>query len=156
MKNQRVKYIVFILLLAFSFSSFSQTLKFDEVSEVKPLKRGKEYSVKWSGGAKDQSIKIELHNARGKVQSWDETLNDGEDAVKLNSRLKPGSNYSFKILAGSELVSSQNVQIKRRIPFMVTISTLVAVPIFIILLSTSSDGPPPTAEAPSLPPFVSN
>ena len=101
MKNLRIKLLIFVFLLTFSISSFSQTLKFDGVSEVKPLKRGKEYSIKWSGGTKDQAIKIELHNAAGRVQSWDETLNDGENTVKLNSKLRPGSNYSFKILTSN-------------------------------------------------------
>ena len=140
MYNQPNNLLLFVFLLVFSVSSFSQTLKFDGVSEVKPLKRGKEYSVKWSGGAKDQAIKIELHNASGKIQTWDETLNDGENAVKLNARLKPGSNYSFKILMGSELVSSQHVQIKRRIPLAFTISSIIVVPAIVVFLGTENNG----------------
>ena len=141
---------MFVFLFAFSVSSFSQTLKFDGVSEVKPLKRGKEYSIKWSGGTKDQAVKIELHNASGKVQTWDETLNDGEDAVKLNSRLKPGNNYSFKFIVGNELVSSQNVQIKRRIPLALTISSIIFVPVIALFPSNENNGvelanPPPPA-----------
>lgn len=137
------------MLTALSYCSFSQTLHFDGVSEVKPLKRGKEYSIKWAGGAKDQAIKIELHNSSGKVQSWDETLNDGENAVKLNSRLKRGTNYSFKIIASNEFVSSQNVQIRRRIPLVVTISAIIIVPTVIVFVGTKNNGvglaEPPTS-----------
>lgn len=140
MKNQRIKLLIFVFLFVFSVTSFSRTLKFDGVSEVMPLKRGKEYSIKWSGGAKDQAIKIELHNAAGRVQSWDETLNDGENTIKLNSRLKPGDNYSFKILMGSELVSSQNVQIRRRIPLGITISAMIIVPTVIGFVGTRNSG----------------
>ncbi len=151
MKNHQTKPAILIVLFALSFTSFSQTLTFDGISEVKPLKRGKEYSVKWSGGAKGQAIKIELHNAVGRVQSWDETLNDGENTVKLNSKLKPGNNYSFKILMDSELVSSQHVQIRRRIPLALSIFTLVVLPAFISFLTTSNDDLPPMV-APLAPP----
>ena len=132
---------VFIVLVAFSISGFSQALRFEGVTEVKPLKRGKEYSIKWSGGVKDQNIKIELHNRTGKVQSWDETQNDGEQLIKLNSKLKPGKNYSFKILTSNgDQVSEQNVQVNRRIPLALTISTIIIVPAVVILLSTRNDG----------------
>lgn len=135
MKSQRVKSIVFILLLAFSFKGFSQTLKFDGVSEIKRIKRGKKYSITWSGGLRDQTAKIELHNVSGKVKSWDQILNDGEHTIRLNSRLKPRKNYNFKIFVAEEEVSSQNIQIKRRIPLALTISTVVFVPALMILLS---------------------
>jgi hypothetical protein len=111
--------------------------------------------VKWSGGQKDQLIKIELHNASGRAQSWNETLNDGEDAVKLNSRLKPGNNYSFKIISGDELVHSQNVQIRRRIPLALTISAIIIVPVVVALLSNSNDGLQPS-EVPGSPPAPGN
>ena len=140
MKNLRIKLLIFVFLLTFSISSFSQTLKFDGVSEVKPLKRGKEYSIKWSGGTKDQAIRIELHNAAGRVQSWDETLNDGENTVRLSSKLKPGDNYSFKVLIGNELVSSQNVQVRRRMPLAVTISIIVVPVVVAFFIVKSNEG----------------
>ena len=142
MKNQRTSLLLVGFLFAISFSCFSQALQFSGVSEVKPLKRGKLYNIKWSGGPKDQSIKIELHNATGIVQSWDETLNDGEHGVRLKSKLKPGDDYSFKILAGNEWVSAQNVRIKRRIPFVLIVSTIVVVPVAVLLLSAQHPVPP--------------
>lgn len=147
MKN---KLTVTIFLLIASGVLSAQTLKFIELNEVKALKRAKEYSIKWSGGPVDQLIKIELYNQTEKVQSWGETLNDGEQEIKLNSQLKPGKGYGFRISAGEDVVSSQAVQIKRKIPLALTISTAIVIPALVILFSTREEGelidptPPPT------------
>lgn len=131
---------VAILLFITSGCLSAQTLKVTELSEVKALKRGKEYSIKWSGGSVDQMIKIELYNHTEKVQSWDETLNDGEHQIKLSSKLKPGKGYGFRISAGEDLVSSQAVQVKRKIPLALTISTAIVLPTLVILFSTRNEG----------------
>ena len=146
MKKIKSKSVVVLILLGIlSIESFSQTLNFEGINEATALKRGKEYSIKWSGGSKDQLIKIELHNLTGKVQSWEEKQNSGEQKVKLNSKIKPGKNYSFKIVTGSgEEVSSQNVQIKRKIPLALKISAIVIVPVAIaVIVSTSNNRPAP-------------
>lgn len=134
------KLTVVILFFITAYSISAQTLKFEEVTEVKKLKRGKEYSVKWSGGLADQMIKIELHNPAGKIQSWDETQNDGEHVLKLNPKLKTGKGYVFRISVGDEEVSSQEVQIRRRIPLALTISTAIVVPAVVIFFSTKGEG----------------
>jgi len=113
---------VIILLFITSYSISAQTLKFEELSEVRKLKRGKEYSIRWSGGLVDQMIKIELHSRAGKIQSWAETQNDGEHVLKLSPKMKTGKGYAFKISVGGEEVSSQEVQIRRKIPLALTIS----------------------------------
>lgn len=137
-----MKNIVVLTILIFITSGTlsAQALKFVEVNEVKALKRGKEYSIKWSGGQADQMIKIELYNHAEKVQSWDETMNNGELNIKLNSKLKPGIGYSFKILAGEDFVSSQDFQIKRKMPLAIIISTAIVVPVVVILFSTRDEG----------------
>ncbi|MEQ1584272.1 MAG: hypothetical protein ABL895_00210 [Cyclobacteriaceae bacterium] len=133
-------FVLTILVFITSGTLSAQTLKFVELSEVKAFKRGKEYSIKWSGGQADQMIKIELYNHAEKVQSWDETLNNGELDIKLNSKLKLGKGYSFKILAGGDVVSSQDFQIKRKIPLAITISTAIIVPTVVILFSIRDEG----------------
>jgi hypothetical protein len=134
------KLTLVILLFITSYSISAQALKFEELSEVIKLKRGKEYNIKWSGGLADQMIKIELHNRSGKIQSWDETQNDGEHVLKLNPKLKPGKGYVFRISVAGEEVSSQGVQIIRKIPLALTISTAIVVPAVVLLISTKDEG----------------
>ncbi len=133
MKNLTFKVLFFILVSP--LVGFGQDLTFAGIEEVKTLKRGKEYNIKWMGSAKDKMIKIELHNLTGKVQNWDGLQNDGSQVVKLKSGLKPGKNYSFKIVTDDgEFVSSQNVQIKRRIPWALKVSALTIFPVTLLLI----------------------
>lgn len=142
-------------MLLLTYASSGQTLKLSSITEVKPLKRGKEYNLNWSGGKAEEKIRIELHRASGKVQSWEETQNDGGEVVKLSKKLKPGKDYLFKFFAGDVEVGSEPVVIKRRIPLAVTISAAVIVPATIILLFSldKNDIPDPILpEFPSAPP----
>ena len=148
MKNLTFQALLFVFM--FPLTAFSQDLTFAGIEEVKALKRGKEYNIKWIGGTKDKMIKIELHNLTGKVQNWDGLQNDGSQVVKLKSGLKPGKNYTFKILTDDgEFVSSQNVRIKRRTPLALK---LIAPTIFpIVLLIFREDNASMIEAAPSSP-----
>ncbi|MDZ7648720.1 MAG: hypothetical protein U5K54_16935 [Cytophagales bacterium] len=61
--------LIAALIITTTASHSAQTLKFEEVNEVRKLKRGKEYSIKWSGGLVDQMVKIELHNLLEKFKA---------------------------------------------------------------------------------------
>ncbi len=147
--KKRLSIIICFTVLSHFVSA--QSLQFESIQEAKPLKRGQNYRIKWSGGSVDQMIKIELHSHAEKVQGWDEPLNDGEHEIKLSSKLKPGKGYSFKIFSGNDVVSSQAVRIRRKIPLALTISTAIIVPTLVILFSSKDDGANDTIEFPVIP-----
>ena len=141
MKNQSRKTILPIFMcLLFPLMSFAQGLDFGGIEEVNALKRGKEYNIRWTGGANDQLIKIELHDRTGKVQNWDGLENDGQQVIKLYGKLRPGKNYVFKIIGeDGEMVSSQNVAIKRRVPLLLQVASIAVVPIVLLLAGDGGD-----------------
>jgi hypothetical protein len=117
-------------------------LQYGGIQEVGSLKRGKEYSIRWFGGSKDQKIDITLQNSTGeRVQSWGDLLNDGEQTIELNPKLKPRRGYVLDITVSGDVpgvISSSDIRIRRRIPLAVTISTLVIVPVVIAILPDKS------------------
>ena len=130
------------LLLCLTGSAAAQSLQYGGIQEVGSLKRGKEYSIRWFGGAKDQKINITLQNSSGeRVQGWVDLLNDGEQTIKLDPKLKPRRGYVLDITVTGDapgVISSSDIRIRRRIPLAVTISTLVIVPLVIAILPDKS------------------
>jgi hypothetical protein len=123
--------------MCLSGSVAAQSLQYGGIQEVSSLKRGKEYSIRWFGGAKEQKINITLLNRSGeRVQSWTDLVNDGEHTLKLGPRLKPQAGYVLDITIAGEnngVISSSDIRIRRRIPLAVTISTLVIVPLAVMV-----------------------
>jgi len=122
-------------------TGFGQGLQLEAITEVKPLKRGKEYNIKWTGGAKSEVTKITLTNAKGVAQTWSNLPNDGEEVISLSPKLRPGKGYNLSVSVDGEKVYSQPLQVKRRVPLAITIATFVVVPSVIILLSQSEQSP---------------
>ena len=134
------------LILIFLCSSVSaQSLEFEGVQEVSGLKRGKEYSIRWSGGTVEQKIEIALMDPDGgRVQKWSDLTNDGEHTIKLDSRLKPGRGYVLDItITGTDpgVISSSDIRIKRRIPLALTASVVVVVPLVVLAIRSATEGP---------------
>lgn len=132
-KNGALFFGCYLLILS---NVLSQSLAISGITEVKSLKRGKMYSIRWSGGERDGKISIELFRQKESVQSWDGILNDGETTVKLGSRLKPGKGYSLRIMeSGSDReISSTELTLRRRIPLALKLAPLAVVPMVFLLV----------------------
>jgi hypothetical protein len=133
---------VLAVLLCIMGTATAQSLQYGGIQEVGSLKRGKAYSIRWSGGSKDQKIDIGLQNRDGEdIQRWEGLENDGEHTLKFRAGIKPGKNYVLNItVAGSELeiISSSDIRIRRRIPLALTASVLVMVPVVAIIISSAN------------------
>jgi hypothetical protein len=95
------------------------------------VKRGREYTVRWAGvQAVRKNIVLTLENRYGvTVQSWETFVNDGEEFISINPKLKPGKGYKLTMsLVGdeTELVKSLDLRVRRRVPLGVTLSATIA------------------------------
>ncbi len=53
-------YLSTALLFTLFFTTQSQSLSFEGITEIKPLKRGSTYQVNWSGGSEDDNLIIDI------------------------------------------------------------------------------------------------
>lgn len=134
-----MKQPLLISLMLVSVLCHAQSVMFQGVQEVKPLKRGKSYSIRWSGGEAHQTIGIELKGNKGIAQSWSNVLNDGEEVLRLRGNLRPGV-YHFEFITPSgDVVTSSSCRIKRRVPLGAKVFTAAALPLLFILVNPDAD-----------------
>lgn len=113
-------------------SATAQTLWVDGFQkDGRGVKRGREYTVRWAGvQAVRKNIVLTLENRYGvTVQSWETFVNDGEEFISINPKLKPGKGYKLTMsLVGdeTELVKSLDLRVRRRVPLGVTLSATIA------------------------------
>lgn len=119
----------------------AQVLSFDGISEIKPLKRGNTYLVRWTGGDKSNHIVVELVKDNQIFGTWEQVDNHGEAPVRLPHNLKPGDNYYFRISNRENDLTTMStaIAIRRKIPLGVQLMAVAAVPLVIIIL-TSDQG----------------
>ena len=110
----------------------AQTLWIDGLQkDGRSVKRGREYTVRWAGApAVRKNIVLTLENRYGvTVQSWETFVNDGEEFISINPKLKPGKGYKLTLsLIGeeAELVKSMDLRVRRKVPLGVTLSAAIA------------------------------
>jgi len=64
--------------------------------DYKIMKRGKEYSVTWSGGRGNNVLNLELYRNEERMHVFPNVANVGEYTMVLPKKIKPG-NYILKV-----------------------------------------------------------
>jgi hypothetical protein len=124
---------------ASELASFKGDINFKVRGEAMPLpiainspasgstvRRGKSTTIHWSGGKKDQPLKLSLLSNGTPVQAIGETKNTGSFVWQLPPDLKTGD-YTLTITSGNEVVNSRPFAVKAKVPMLLKIAPIVVV-----------------------------
>jgi hypothetical protein len=129
--GSNLKIFPFVLCL-WCFGAGAQSLQIDGFGKTSAveLKRGKEYTVRWTGVTDvRKEIVLALHNRYGDtLKTWRTFVNDGEETIDIDRKLKPQKGYRLSMsLVGeeTEFVKAFNIRIRRKVPLGVTLAAAV-------------------------------
>lgn len=105
-------------------------------SDVTSTKRGGSIPVSWRGGDQHQNVKIELLKGGTVVSALGTVQNNGAFAWQVSSNQKTGSDYTLRLVCGSETATSATFSIKPKIPMWVKIA-VPAVIVGVLLIPKS-------------------
>jgi hypothetical protein len=116
-------------------------VRFERFEEYKALKRGRTYSINWTGGSTQNILHFELYKGNKKVGvNFTDVANTGKYKMVLPTNVKPGSNYRFKISDTKnkdEIVYTGDFKIKRKVPLVFKVIPVLAVGAAIYILAGS-------------------
>jgi hypothetical protein len=115
-------------------------------------KRGKFVQIRWQGIQPSQLVKLELLKTGRKVAAIGEVSYKSDFEWKIPKGTKKGKDYQVILTTNDGHVTSDNFQIKPKVPFILKALPVVVVGgVVAILLSGSSGGGGGTKQDPSLP-----
>ena len=94
--------------------------------ESTSMRRGKEATIKWQGGAPTDKFKLELMQGKD-LQVLHEGTNTGTFAWKIPKKQVKGTGYVLKLSSGTTSIESGPIKIKRKTPLVVWASPAVLV-----------------------------
>ncbi|MFZ1809382.1 MAG: Ser-Thr-rich GPI-anchored membrane family protein, partial [Cyclobacteriaceae bacterium] len=104
-------------LRAFIYVPF---IEMEDLSQYGVFKRGKAYTLKWSGGRGDNILSFELFRGDKKTGTlFKDVANTGSWSMTLPNNTKPGRDYYFKITDqnnNDEQVNTGLFTVKARVP----------------------------------------
>lgn len=113
------------------------------------IKTGKSTEIKWTGGNKNGSVRLELLQNGAVVKAINEGANGGAYAWNVPKDLAKGT-YELKISSGGQTASSGPVTVKSPLPLWVKLSPIVVAGVIVVLL-LPKDTPPPDPDLPNAP-----
>ncbi len=121
--------------------------------EGRAIRRGKNTDLKWEGGTTNQIIKLELYKGNVQINAIAETKNSGTYNWNVPKNLEKG-NYTVKLIAGQENVSSKVFVVKSKIPLLLKALPILAVGGAVIALGgggSKGTGTPASSDLPVAP-----
>jgi hypothetical protein len=114
-------------------------IEMEDLSEYGVFKRGKVYTLSWTGGRRDNILNFELLKDKKKTGVLFKNIsNSGSWDMTLPKNTKPGNDYSFRIADhanSDEEVFSSTFSVKAKVPLVAKIAgglIIGAVSVFII------------------------
>jgi hypothetical protein len=130
---------------------FIPFIRMDQMNKV--FKRARNYEITWKGGRSNNIMNFDLYKGEEKVHTFPNVANAGHYSMRIPASVKPGL-YRFRISDTKnkdEVVSTQQFQIKRKVPVLVKVIPILGVGALITLLSGGSDGEPDLIGPPETP-----
>ena len=103
------------------------------------VRRGKTLQVTWQGGMKAQTVTMGLYQGAHLVRHVAETKNNGAYTWQLPGDLAKGT-YDLKLMSGSDVLASQTVIVRAKIPMVLKVLPFVAAGGAVVLLTGGDDG----------------
>ncbi len=111
---------------------------FSQTSKLAAVKRGTSVPLGWHGGKKDEDVKIELLKAGTSVRTLSSSGNNGKYDWSIPGDQKPGKDYQIRMTNGREISTSNNFQIKHKIPTLLKVAPVVVVAGVLVAISSGS------------------
>jgi len=118
------------------------------------LKRGRNYTINWMGGVKDQPVNVELYKGKRSVATLKNNVpNEGKLNITIPKNIKPGSDYRLRILNvlnPTNNSETENIKITRVFPMGVIVvgSAVIVGGVVYYLLSGKEEPEDPIEEGP--------
>lgn len=102
-------------------------IEMEDLSKYGGFKRGKPYTIKWTGGRPDNVLNFELYKANKKIgMPFRDVANTGSyDKMRLPKGIRPGDDYYFLIADqnnSDQQVKTGTFKVKAQIPLLLKIA----------------------------------
>jgi hypothetical protein len=147
-------YLIMFMSLFCASHILGQETMLEGISEVKALKRGNTYTIKWAGTKENEVYSLRLVKDGSIVQEWTEQSLKGIYKIEIPPKLRPGKNYAFTLVseASSESANANSIIIQRKVPLSLKLASagVAGLGLILVLLAEKAEPIANNPQAPNL------
>jgi len=135
---------------------FIPFIRLDNFDDYRSFKRGKSYTVSWTGGRSNNILNFDLYKGDKKITTFANIANSGNYALRFPTNVRPGI-YTLKISDTrnkDDVVNTEPFKIRRKVPLLLKAVPVICVAALLSKLISAADEP--EVEGPPNPNTIGN